>query len=76
MTCSTRSAPGTSRSATLGGGSIPGLGGSDGIPDLGGGTSGGGGGGGGGGGSSDAYLNCIQSANSPSEIANCANETQ
>ena len=35
-----------------------------------------GGGGGGGGGSSDAYLNCVQSANTPSEIANCANETQ
>jgi hypothetical protein len=46
--------------------------GGGGIPDLGGGSSGGGTGGG----SSDAYLNCVQSANTPSEIANCANETQ
>ena len=48
---------------SLGGGGIPDLGGSSGA-------------GGGAGGSSDAYLNCVQSANTPSEIANCANETQ
>jgi hypothetical protein len=56
----------------LGGGAIPGLG-DEGLPDLGGGT---GGDGGTGGGSPDAYLNCIENANTPTEIASCANETQ